>query len=55
MAAELERELGVVPRLIEGRNGVFDVTVDGDVVFSKHRVGRFPAEGEVLEAIRERG
>ena len=55
MAAELERELGARARLIEGRNGVFDVRLDGDLVFSKHRVGRFPDEGEVLAAIRGKG
>jgi selT/selW/selH-like putative selenoprotein len=39
-------------RLIEGAGGVFDVEVDGRLVFSKHKVGRFPEAGEVLEAAR---
>lgn len=34
-------------RLIPGENGIFDVTVDGEIVFSKHKVGRFPEPGEV--------
>jgi len=33
--------------LIKGGGGVFDVKVDGNMVFSKHRVGRFPNPGEV--------
>ena len=30
-----------------------DVLIDGRMVFSKHRDGRFPAPGEVARAIRE--
>jgi len=38
--------------LIEGRGGVFDVVVDGKLVFSKKNVDRFPEEGEVTSLIR---
>jgi selT/selW/selH-like putative selenoprotein len=38
-------------RLIESSGGVFDVSVDGAVVFSKKAVGRHAAPGEVLKAI----
>lgn len=47
MAAEIEKRFGADPRLIKGKDGVFDVMVDGELVFSKHRVGRFPEPGEV--------
>jgi len=33
--------------------GVFDVLADGKKIFSKHEVGRFPALGEVADAIEE--
>jgi selenoprotein W-related protein len=36
-----------VPRLIKGHGGVFDVRLDGDLVFSKKQLGRFPEPGEV--------
>lgn len=39
-------------RLIAGNNGVFDVTVDGRLVYSKYQTGRFPDPGEVLRAVR---
>jgi selT/selW/selH-like putative selenoprotein len=42
----------VEPHLVEGGGGVFDVTVDGSMVFSKFEAGRFPEPGEVEEAIR---
>jgi len=33
--------------LIEGDKGVFDVVVDGDKIFSKFEVDRFPEDGEI--------
>ena len=48
MAAELKKHLGVAATLTAGSGGVFDVTVDGAVVFSKKSVGRFPEEGEIV-------
>ena len=52
MAVELEKEFGVEVRLIRGGGGIYDVTVDGAVVFSKSRTGRFPDPGEVEGTIR---
>jgi selT/selW/selH-like putative selenoprotein len=34
--------------LEKGDRGVFDVTVDGRRVFSKHEAQRFPEEDEIL-------
>jgi predicted Rdx family selenoprotein len=34
---------------------VFDVRVDGELVFSKHDAGRFPEDGEVEAEIRALG
>ena len=33
--------------LIRGKDGVFDVRVDGKLIVSKHELGRFPEPGEV--------
>ena len=41
-------------QLITGSKGVFDVVVDGDVIFSKHDEGRHAEPGEVLERFRAR-
>jgi len=49
----LEHEFGATVGLIEGRDGVFEVTVDGDLVFSKRALGRFPDDGEVAHIVRE--
>lgn len=33
-----------------GAGGVFDVTVDGTLVYSKHKTGRFPDYAEIASA-----
>ncbi|MCG8462985.1 MAG: Rdx family protein [Holophagales bacterium] len=33
--------------LVKGSNGVFEVSLDGDLIFSKRSSGRFPDFGEV--------
>ena len=38
--------------LIQGSGGIFDVTADGALIYSKHRTGRFPENAEVLQALR---
>jgi predicted Rdx family selenoprotein len=40
--------------LVTGSKGVFDVTVDGDLIYSKHAVGRHAEPGEVLRLFRAR-
>ncbi len=41
------------PRLIKGDNGIFDVKLDGNMIFSKHQTGRFPESEEVLTKLRQ--
>ena len=36
-------------RLVTGDNGVFNVTVDGNLIYSKAQTGRHAESGEVLE------
>ncbi len=38
--------------LVTGSKGVFDVVVDGELIYSKHAEGRHAAAGEVLERFR---
>ena len=40
--------------LVTGSKGVFDVDVDGDLLYSKHATGRHAEPGEVLRLFRER-
>jgi selenoprotein W-related protein len=33
--------------LVKGTSGVFEITVDGKLVFSKKQLGRFPEDSEI--------
>ena len=39
-------------RFVMGAKGVFDVTIDGEVLYSKHTENRHADDGEVLERFR---
>jgi predicted Rdx family selenoprotein len=39
--------------LVKGKNGVFDVVADENLIFSKHKVDRFPDEEEVIKLLQK--
>ena len=41
------------PRLIEGAGGVFEVTVDGKLIYSKKATGRFPEHDEIFFHVKQ--
>jgi predicted Rdx family selenoprotein len=41
-------------RLLHGSSGIFDVAVDGEMLYSKFDVGRHANPGEVLDLFREK-
>ena len=53
MAAELKKRLGVDSKLIPGGGGVFDVSADGKVIFSKKAAGRYPEPEEIIGALQK--
>ena len=54
MAEEIKRSFDVDAELVPGSNGIMDITVDGVMVFSKFKVGRFPEPDELTRLIQER-
>ena len=48
MAAEIERKTGHAPKLVEGSRGIFDVKVDGKLVYSKYQTGEFPKLHDIV-------
>ncbi len=46
-------ELGEVA-LVPGRDGVFDVRLDGELVFSRKAAQRFPESKEIKQLVRDR-
>jgi selT/selW/selH-like putative selenoprotein len=54
LAAELKQTYPDADvRLIEASGGIFEVAVDGKLVFSKKQVRRHAEPGEVLRAVQQ--
>jgi selenoprotein W-related protein len=53
LLATFEEELGGVT-LVPGRGGVFEVRVEGELVFSRAAAGRFPEAAELKRLVRDR-
>ena len=51
LAATIKANHAVEVQLIEGGGGIFDVKVDGKLIYSKHETGRFPEHNEVLSQL----
>ena len=39
--------------MIPTSGGVFEITVNGSLIFSKKQLGRFPEEGEIVRFIED--
>ena len=53
VAEELHNAFGVKANFVPGRGGIFDVIVDGELLFSKFKTGRFPEPGEVARKLKQ--
>ena len=51
LAAEVKKSKGIDATLIKGSGGQFEVMLDGQLIFSKKQLGRFPENQEILEKI----
>ena len=50
--AELQQAFpGVETKLIPSSGGIFDVTVDGKLIFSKRALGRHAKPGEIVKLL----
>jgi len=55
LAAAIKERFGLVPQLKEGHGGIFEVSIDDEVVCSNGGVcGRIPSSEEVLQKIGQR-
>jgi len=50
-----ESRAGAEVELVPGSGGVFEITVDGRLAFSKKALGRFPEDAEVTALIAGAG
>lgn len=50
----MRKQLGAEVELIPSGGGVFEVVVNGKLVYSKKKTGEFPDEAELLESLEHR-
>ena len=53
LADAVKNKFGIKPELIPSDGGAFEVSVDGDKIFSKLKTGRFPEHDEIFMAIEK--
>ena len=49
---EWEHSIGLL-EVVPGKGGIFDVHVDGELVFTKSMLGRYPQPDDVVPLLRE--
>lgn len=54
MAAELKDNFGYESELIKSSGGVFEIEFDGELIFSKASLGRFPDQDEIKNLIKSK-
>ena len=52
LAAAIKSELGHTSEYIKSGGGLFEVTANGKIIFSKKETGRFPSNDEVIKNLR---
>ncbi len=53
LAADLKKAFDTDAEFIKGGGGIFDVKVDGTLVYSKHETGTFPDHNKLIARIRD--
>ncbi len=51
MAAAIKKQTQVDPEFIKGKGGIFDVRLNGELIYSKLDTGQFPEEDQIVEEI----
>ena len=53
MGDELKENLGAEIELVAGSNGIFDVSLDSNMIYSKFEQGHYPTAEEIIQRIKE--
>ena len=51
MQEAIKKQYGLTAGLKEGAGGIFEVSIDGKVVYSNQTTYRFPTDAEIFEKI----
>jgi len=54
LAARIKDIFGIDSRLVEGHNGIYEVSINGDVVVTnQEKCSGLPAENDILSTVRK--
>ncbi|HIF27789.1 MAG TPA: SelT/SelW/SelH family protein [Candidatus Marinimicrobia bacterium] len=53
MRSSLNTKFGILSEMRPSSGGVFEVTLNGSLIFSKKQLGRFPNDGEIVTFIED--
>ena len=54
LADKIKQELNLSTKLIRSRGGVFEVMMNGELIYSKRQTGVFPEESQIISLIKEK-
>ena len=55
LVARIKEIFGITPQLVGGHNGIYEVTINGQVlVTNRGKCNRIPTDEEILQEIRKR-
>ena len=54
LLATFSEELGGVTQILDGTGGVFEVRIEGEVIWSRNQQDRFPEIKELKQLVRDR-
>jgi len=53
VAAELYETLGIKANFVEEKQNIFDIFLDGNLIYSLSESGRFPEPGEIVTMLQQ--
>jgi len=53
LRSSLDSRFGILAEMRPSSGGVFEVTLNGRLIFSKKQLGRFPNDGEIVTFIED--
>ena len=53
LAEKIRDELGITAQVIPGSKGVYDIVVDGNLIYSKYQTKQFPDNDEIIKLIKQ--
>ena len=51
LRSSLDSKFGILAEMRPSSGGVFEITLNGSLIFSKKELGRFPNDGEIVNFI----